>query len=505
MDAEAPLDVLIVGAGISGIGMAAHLAMDAPAKTYALLERRARLGGTWDLFRYPGVRSDSDMFTLGFAFAPWRAERSIAAGETIRDYLEQVAAEHGVAERIHYGRKVIAADWDSAAGLWRVSAEGPDGPETHQARFLFMGSGYYDHDNPHDPGIPGLERFAGTVVHPQFWPEGLEWAGKRVVVIGSGATAATVVPAMAASAAHVTMLQRTPTWYVAQAATDRLANVVRRVLPARWAYALIRRRNWALNAFLFKRARAKPAETGAWLAKQAQAALGPAWRTEDFIPPYGPWEQRLCLIPDGDLFTALREGRASVVTGHIAAVELDGVRLADGSLVPADIIVTATGLRIAALGKVALSLDGVPVKSAEHFWYRDCMLSNVPNFAVLFGYLNASWTLRVDIVADWLCRLFRQMDTWRVDVVTPVLPADHGLEEVQPLDMFSSGYLQRAREVVPKSAASAPWRLHMDYAADRKELAEAPIDDGWLQFSRASARKGMVAASGNLVEPAEPA
>ena len=487
MTTEPPLDTLIIGAGISGIGMAAHLAQECPGKSYAILEQRENLGGTWDLFRYPGVRSDSDMYTLGYAFAPWREDRSIAPGETIRAYLARVAGEHGIAERIHHGRKVLSANWDSAAALWRIEAQGPDGPESWSARFLFMGTGYYDYDAAHDAEIPGLNQFGGAVVHPQFWPDNFDYTGKRAIVIGSGATAVTIVPAMAATAAHVTMLQRTPTWYISQPAKDGLANALRRMIPEKWAYALIRLRNRLIGQFLFRRARAKPEEMGDWLKAQVRKELGSAYRAEHFSPPYGPWEQRLCLVPDGDLFSALRDGSAEIVTGQIASVEPDGVRLTDGRHLPADIIVTATGLRLASLGKVALSVNGAPVSLADHFWYRDCMLSNVPNFAVLFGYLNASWTLRVDIVANRLCRLFNQMQAWGMAVATPVLPADHTLVEDSPLDMFSSGYLQRGKHLVPRSATTAPWRLHMDYAADRRELAEAPIDDGWMAFSRARA------------------
>ena len=495
MDQGEPLDVIIVGAGISGIGMAAHLAERLPGKRFTILERRAALGGTWDLFRYPGIRSDSDMYTLGYDFAPWREDDAIAQGERILAYLHRVVEERGLEGRIAYGRTVISADWDSAAALWRLKLRLADGGEAQLAgRFLYMGTGYYDYDEAHDPAIPGLERFAGTVAHPQFWPADLDWTDKRVVVIGSGATAVTLIPAMADKAAHVTMLQRTPTWYIVNPARDRLANLLRRVIPEAWAYKLIRWRNQRMQEWLFNRSRAKPDAVGGFLKQVAQKALGDSWREADFTPPYGPWEQRMCLVPDGDMFAAIRAGKASVATGTIAAVEADGIRLTSGELIPADIIVTATGLKLATLGKVAVSMDGVPVDFPASFYYRDCMFSNVPNFAALFGYLNAGWTLRVDVVARWLCRLIGQMDAWGAEVATPVLPPNHDLVAYQPFDLFSSGYLQRGKHLIPQSATTAPWRIHMHYREDRRELAEAPIDDGWMRFERRHAAA--------LVEPA---
>ena len=487
-----PLDVIIVGAGISGIGMAAHLVESCPDRTFAIIERRQRSGGTWDLFRYPGVRSDSDMYTLGFRFEPWRDDKSIAGGETILAYLDRVVETRGLAPHMRFGRKVTTANWDSATALWTVTMQeegGDDGGavSTLQGRFLFLGAGYYDHDNPHDAAIPGLASFGGTVIHPQFWPQGFDHAGKRVVVIGSGATAVTVVPAMAQTAAHVTMLQRTPTWYGQRPSEDRFALFLRKVLPESWAYGLTRWKNIRLHQFLFRRARGHPEGVGRFLLGKVREAVGEErFRAEDFTPPYGPWEQRLCLVPDGDLFTAIREGRASVVTGRIARVDETGVLLEDGRHLEADVIVTATGLRLAVAGKIAVSLDGEPVNFAEHFYYRSAMFSNVPNLAALFGYLNAGWTLRVDIIADRLCRLFNHMDARGLDVAMPVLPAGHGLQEEQVFDFFSSGYLQRGKHIVPKSSTTAPWRFAMDYLAEKKELAAAPIEDGVMRFSRAS-------------------
>lgn len=484
-----PLDVIIVGAGISGIGMAAHLAESCPGRSFAILDRRQRAGGTWDLFRYPGVRSDSDMYTLGFRFEPWRDDKSIAGGDTILAYLDRVIETRGLAPHMRFGQKVTAADWDSIAALWTVTMEDDGGGvSTLSGRFLFLGAGYYDYDSPHDAAIPGLESFGGTVIHPQFWPQDFDHAGKRVVVIGSGATAVTVVPAIAQTAAHVTMLQRTPTWFGQRPSEDRFALTLRKLLPERWAYAITRWKNIRLHQFLFRRAREAPEGVARFLLGKVREAVGEErFRKEDFTPPYGPWEQRLCLVPDGDLFTAIREHRADIVTGKIARVDETGIVLEDGKRLEADVIVTATGLRLAVAGKIAVSLDGEPVNFADRFYYRSAMFSNVPNLAALFGYLNAGWTLRVDIIADWLTRLFNHMDARGLDVATPHLPADHGLVEDQVFDFFSSGYLQRGKAIVPKSSTTAPWRFAMDYLSEKKELEAAPIEDGVMQFTRAPA------------------
>ncbi len=480
--ARAPLDLLIVGAGISGIGMAAHFRRKCPGKRFAILERRERLGGTWDLFRYPGVRSDSDMYTLGYGFEAWRDEQAIAGGARILDYLDRVVDGRDLRRHIRFGQQVVSANWDSKAGLWTLKMA--DGANM-QGRFLFLGSGYYDYDDPHDAQIPGLDAFGGTVIHPQFWPENFDYAGKRVVVIGSGATAVTLVPAMTEQAAHVTMLQRTPGWLVRRPVKDGLASALRRFLPASWASRLMRDFNARLQGWLYNRCRTAPEKSAEYFTNELRKELGEAYDPVAFTPPYKPWDQRLCVVPDGDFFDAVKSGRASVVTGTIAQVDAAGVKLEDGRHIDADIIVPATGLRLALMGKIAVSLDGEPVNFAERFYYRSCMFSNVPNFAALFGYLNAGWTLRVDIVADWLCRLFNHMDAWGREVATPYLPADHGLIEDDPIEAFSSGYLQRARTIMPRNAATAPWRIGMNYLTDRKELRDAPIDDGVLRFERA--------------------
>lgn len=482
-------DMIIVGAGISGIGMAAKLAMNCPDKSYVMLDRREQLGGTWDLFRYPGIRSDSDMHTFAYHFAPWRKENAFATAEEIRDYLGQVVEDNHIAEKMRFGQHVQSAAWDSALGLWTVKAKQADGSTKEwAAKFLFLGTGYYDYDQPHEAEIPGLSKFKGKVIHPQFWPEDYDYAGKQVVIIGSGATAVTIVPSMAGKAAHVTMLQRTPTWYGVRPWKDKWANRLKRWLPEKVAWKINREKAQYMHEYLFHKCRSEPEGVGNFLHGILKKELGPAWNAPDYTPPYKPWEQRMCLVPGGDMFQAIRRGDASVVTAKIKNVVKDGIELEDGRKLPADVIVTATGLRLSTLGKVAVTVDGAPVNVAEHFWYRDTMLSNVPNLFVLFGYLNSGWTLRVDIVTDWVIKLLRHMDKWGVDMATPALPEGHGLEETQPFDLFSSGYLQRGKHLIPKSATTAPWRIHMFYREDKKELETAEINDGWMKFARAGAK-----------------
>ena len=474
-------DVLIVGAGISGIGMAAHMQDKVPDRSFVIVERRERLGGTWDLFRYPGVRSDSDMHTLGYEFEPWTHEKSIADGADILAYLEGIAADRGIDRHIRFGHKVVSADWRESEARWHVTLENAEGERKRlTAGFLYLGSGYYDYDEPHDAGFD-FGDFAGKIVHPQFWPDDLDYAGKHVVVIGSGATAVTIVPSMARQAAKVTMLQRTPTWMFARPAKDRLANALRRILPVKTAYRLTRWKNVVMQSFVYNRARARPDRIRRMLVKHLKTKLGPEYDRTNFTPPYDPWEQRLCLVPDDDLFDALRAGKAEIVTGHIARFEADGVRLEDGRQVPADIVVTATGLKLAVAGKIALSLDGEPIDFAQRFYYKGCMFANIPNLAVVFGYLNASWTLRADLNADFVCRVLREMNARGADVAVPVL-ADSDAPEAEDGLEFSSGYLQRAWHLMPRSAPEWPWRLNHDYRQDRKRMRDEPIDDGILAF-----------------------
>lgn len=484
------LDVLIVGAGISGIGMAVHLGQHLPSHRYAIVERRADLGGTWDLFRYPGIRSDSDMHTLGFAFEPWREQKAIADGPSILAYLRRIADERGIRPHIRFSHHVQSADWDSAAACWQVIVRTGNGADILiRARFLYLGAGYYDYDEPHNPDFAGAADFAGDIVHPQFWPQNLNYAGRRVVVIGSGATAVTLVPAMADSGAgHVTMLQRTPTWYFIRPAEDKLANRLRRVLPETWAYALTRFKNVRLQNFAFKLARRDPDRVKtALMAKINEAMDGADFDRSAFTPPYNPWEQRLCLVPDGDFFRALKEGRASIVTSTIDRFVPEGVKLSDGTILPADIIVTATGLKLAVGGKVAVSIDGVPVRWNEHFYYKGCMFSNIPNLATVFGYLNASWTLKADVVSAYVCRVLRHMTATQTAVATPKLRPEDAADADAVFD-FSSGYIQRALDYLPRNGAHAPWKLNQDYLRDRSIMLKDPVDDGILRFEQAGVR-----------------
>ncbi|MBM0170570.1 flavin-containing monooxygenase [Altererythrobacter sp. C41] len=490
MSATPPdFDVLIVGAGISGIGMAAHMEMMCPGRSYAVVERREDLGGTWDLFRYPGIRSDSDMHTLGFVFEPWKHEKSIADAPAILDYLNRIVDERGIRGKIRYGHKVLSADWRSSEARWHVTAELPDGTTTTlTANFLYLGSGYYDYDDPYDAGFDFGE-FAGRVVHPQFWPEDLDYAGKNVVVIGSGATAVTIVPAMAEQAAHVTMLQRTPTWMFSRPAKDRIANFLRKLLPEELAYRITRWKNIKLQDISYKRARERPEKVKEFLHKRIRKIFaGRDYDAAAFTPPYNPWEQRLCLVPDDDLFEAIKRGKADIKTGRIARFVKEGIELESGEVLPADVVITATGLKLAIAGKIAVSQDGAPVDFAQRYYYKGCMFSNLPNLAVVFGYLNASWTLRADLNSDYVCRLLNEMEAKGAQIAMPVLSeAEQAALEDDDIFDFSSGYIQRSKHIMPKNAVDFPWRLNQEYVLDRKRMAEDPVDDGIIAFRRAGA------------------
>ncbi len=482
-------DVLIVGAGISGIGAGYHLQTHCPNKTYAIFEGRAAIGGTWDLFRYPGIRSDSDMYTLGFSFRPWTQPKAIADGPSILSYLRETAAHYGIDKHIRFQRKVTGAAWDSATSLWTVDyAEGPEGrPGKATCRFLHMCAGYYNYAAGYRPAFPGEARFKGVFVHPQAWPEGLDYAGKRVVVIGSGATAVTLVPEMAKTAAHVTMLQRSPTYVVSRPAEDALANKLRARLPAMLAYNLIRWRNVLFGMYFFNRMRKNPQEAKTTLVNMVKAQLGPDYDVEThFTPRYNPWDQRLCLVPDADLFEALKAGTASVVTDQIEGFTEDGVALASGETLKADIIVTATGLDMQLMSGLKATVDGAAVNFPETFSYKGMMYSGVPNLASTFGYTNASWTLKADLTAEYLCRLINFMDR---KGYTECRPEPEGQIEPAPWLDFSSGYVQRALTRLPKQGKEAPWRVYQNYALDLLAFRFGKIDDGVMRFGRARGPK----------------
>jgi cation diffusion facilitator CzcD-associated flavoprotein CzcO len=439
------VDILIVGAGISGISAAWHLKTRCPDASFVMLESRAAIGGTWDLFRYPGVRSDSDMHTLGFSFQPWTGEKAIADGASIRAYVQKTAQDHGIDRHIRFGMTVTAAAWSSEAARWRIEGEGPDGPFALTAGFVDLCAGYYDHDAGHAPDFAGAESFAGRIVHPQFWPEGLDLRDRRVVVIGSGATAVSLVPALADQGAHVTMLQRSPSYVVAMPAADAIADRARRWLPERAAYALVRAKNIAIGMASFALARRFPNWFARHVVAEAQKAIGPAHDAGvHFTPRYRPWDQRLCLSPDGDLFAALREGRAAVVTDTIERFVPEGVELASGAVLPADVIVTATGLRVKMVGGIAFSVDGRRIGFAGRLLHRGMMFEGVPNLINTFGYTNASWTLRADLTAAYLCRLWRRMQRRGARSVMPVC-ADGDRGATQPFVSFSSGYITPGR------------------------------------------------------------
>jgi len=487
------LDLLIVGAGLSGIGAACHLQRECPDKRYAIVEARETIGGTWDLFRYPGVRSDSDMYTLGYDFKPWKDAKAIADGPAILRYIRETADEHGVTPHIRFGQRVAAADWDSRAALWRVRLKAAASGEEHtvEARFLYLCSGYFRYDRGHRPSFEGEADFRGSIVHPQFWPESLDWAGRRVVIVGSGATAVTLVPAMArgdAGAAHVTMLQRSPTYMVAMPSRDPVADRLRRWLPQQLAYRVIRWKNIALGRWFFHLARTRPEWFKAGLLRQAARQLPKGYDLHThFTPRYQPWDQRLCLVPDGDLFKAIRLGRADIVTGEIERFTPGGIRLRTGEELPADLVVLATGLELDAPGDLRLSVDGQAIDPARQMAYKGMMLSDLPNLALTFGYTNASWTLKADLTARYVCRLLRHLDARGHAIAVPRRQAD--VQERPFLD-FTSGYVQRALGRLPRQGDRAPWRVNQDYWADRRALRHGPVDDGVLRFGPAGMLPG---------------
>ena len=474
------VDVLIVGAGLSGIGAAAHLQRGCPDKSFLILEARGAIGGTWDLFRYPGIRSDSDMYTLGYAFKPWTSAKAIADGPAIRDYICETAAERRIDRHIRFGHRVVAADWSSAEAAWRVEVETDSDVVHFTCHFLVMAAGYYDYDAGHRPRWSGEETFKGPIVHPQSWPESLDWRGKRVAVIGSGATAVTLVPELAREAAQVTMVQRSPSYIVSRPSVDFIAEGLKRWLPSPAAYALTRWKNVLLTAFFYRLARRRPDRVAAKLIALAKSDIGERFDASDFTPGYKPWDQRLCLVPDGDLFTAIRDGNVSVATGSIAQLTPSGLQLESGEIVEADIIVAATGLKVVAVGKARISVDGEPADVSQAMVYKGMMLSDVPNMMFIFGYTNASWTLKADLSCEYLVRLLRRMDASGTRVA--VARRDPEVEVIPFLD-FTSGYVKRALPVLPKQGARRPWRLYQNYLLDLLTLRFGKIEDGTLSLS----------------------
>jgi cation diffusion facilitator CzcD-associated flavoprotein CzcO len=481
------VDVLIVGAGISGIGAACHLQMHCPGRSYTILEGRDDIGGTWDLFRYPGVRSDSDMHTLGYNFKPWTADKAIADGPSIMQYLRDTVAEHGVDAHIRFGHLVRTAEWDSATARWTVHAEHDGQPVTLTANFLFMCSGYYSYKEGFTPDFPGIEQFGGRVVHPQQWPDDLDYTGQKVVVIGSGATAMTLIPAMADRVDHITMLQRSPTYVVSAPDRDVVANTLRKVLPDGTAYRLTRWKNTTMQQFIYRRTRTKPLKVKAQLLKMVRKELGPDFDVDThFTPSYNPWDQRLCLVPNSDLFNAIKGGKATVVTDHIDTFTPTGIRLQSGTELEADIVVTATGLNLVQLGEVVISVDGDTVDFSKVWSYKGFAYSDVPNLASSFGYINASWTLRADLICEYVCRLMNHMAATGTEQCTPRLRATDADMAARPwIQDFSAGYMQRVMDQFPKQGDREPWINPQDYKRDKKMFAASPVDDGVMQFTRA--------------------
>jgi monooxygenase len=481
------VDVLIVGAGISGIGAARYLRTEHPSKSFAIVEARSTSGGTWDLFRYPGIRSDSDLHTFGYAFKPWTDKQAIADAPRILDYLHETIDENELTDRIRYDHKVVSAAWSSDDARWQVEIDRTETGERVRisAGWIFCGSGYYDYDQGFSPEFAGRERFRGQIVHPQHWPEDLDYSGKRVVVIGSGATAVTLLPAMADDAEHVTMLQRTPTYIIPLPREDAIANTLKKVLGDERGYALTRQKNVAQQRLLFELCQRFPSVARRMIRKINESQLPEGYPVDKhFNPPYNPWDQRLCVVPDSDLFRTIRKGKASIVTDRIASFTENGILLESGEELEADIVVTATGLNIKIIGGIELTVDGRPVSLPDTVVYRGMMLSGIPNFALAIGYTNASWTLKIGLLCEYFCKLLAYMDAHGHDSVWPV--ADPTMP-TRPLLDFGAGYVQRALATLPKQGEKAPWVMSMSYYADRRVLRGDVADEN-LHFARARDR-----------------
>jgi monooxygenase len=479
------VDVLIVGAGLSGIGAAHHLQRECPGKSYAILESRACTGGTWDLFRYPGIRSDSDMYTLGYSFRPWDSDQSIADGASILEYIRATAREGGIERHIRFHHRVVRAEFSTAQARWSVEAQRSDTQETVRMTcdFLMTCSGYYRYDEGYTPEFPGIERYAGQVVHPQHWSDETEYAGKRVVVIGSGATAVTLVPALAKTAAHVTMLQRSPSYILSLPGMDPIAKRLRRLLGSKRAYSLVRWKNVGLTMGSYQLSRRRPRWAKALVRKGLERQLPAGYDIDKhFTPRYDPWDQRLCLVPDGDLFVAIKAGSAEVVTDQIETFTEHGLRLASGRELEADVVVTATGLNLLVLGGIEFAVDGQEIEIPQTMGYKGMMLSGIPNMALALGYTNASWTLKCDLTCEFVCRVLNHMDAHGYRQVVP--ERDPSVAE-RPFIDFSSGYVLRSIDKFPKQGSRAPWLLRQNYPLDYMSLKRDPLEDGALRFSRA--------------------
>jgi monooxygenase len=485
------LDVLIVGAGISGISAAWHLQDRSPSKSYAILERRANMGGTWDLFKYPGIRSDSDMFTLGFRFKPWTSAKAIADGPSILAYIKEAAAENGIDEKIRYNHQVIAADWSDADNRWMVTVDTDGGQKTITCSFLFATTGYYNYDEGYSPTFPGAEDFSGTIVHPQHWPEDLDYAGKKIVVIGSGATAITLIPALINSGAgHVTMLQRSPTYVGSLPDVDPIAERVNKLLPEKAAHVVNRWKAILFSTAQYQLARKFPNYMRKTLLTMAQRRLPEGYDVEKhFGPRYNPWDERLCLAPNGDLFKTIRKGNADVVTDTIDTFVPAGIKLNSGDVLDADIIVTATGLNLRLFGGAEVRRNGEPIDLTETMSYKGMMLSGVPNMAFTIGYTNASWTLKADLVSEFVCRVLNYMDANGFDTVVPEHPGD-SVDE-RPLMDFTPGYVLRALDSLPKAGSKTPWKLKQNYFLDVRMIRQGKVDDEALHFTKHHAPVGV--------------
>ncbi|MFT5571631.1 MAG: monooxygenase [Cryomorphaceae bacterium] len=479
------VDVLIIGAGISGVGAAYHLQRFSPDRSYAIVEARSRMGGTWDLFKYPGIRSDSDMYTFGFNFKPWVEPEAIAPGAKIQAYIDEAATENGIKKNIRFGQKVIAANWDSATCRWtsRIQDVHTDEVQVITSRFFYSCGGYYNYEQGYSPEFKDSELFSGIIVHPQQWPEALDYSGKKVVVIGSGATAVTLVPAMAKTAAHVTMLQRSPSYVVSRPLQQDLAIKLNKWLPAKLAYSINRWKNILLGMYFFRLSKKKPDAIKKYIIDGVRQALPKGYDVaKHFTPDYKPWDQRVCSVTDADLFESISDGSASVVTDYIESFTATGIKLKSGDELQADIIITATGLKLEMFSGMEISVDEVPLKTADCFVYKGMMLSGVPNFVYSVGYTNASWTLKSDLVGKYVSRLLNHMKRTNSELCVPVVPAE-GLQP-EPIIDFKSGYVLRAQDEMPKQASRKPWRLYQNYILDRITLGGASVVDDSISFKQ---------------------